>query len=452
MRHNTTERRKELECAVALRQKEAEELQRRKAQLEEEISADPAGTTHPDDLSAAYPVLDYCGARPKKDVRSIPIEQVGGVMAQFELVKGNVAQRNRALQRQVHDLNRRIEVEGRRWRKVKQDTTSLADATGALINAPSGSNERESVPRANDADVTLEELEMRKALIAKEIRVGRQILEKKEKAILSMVDKIRERENLLDEIDALNNDIRVVDRDRKCEEETLRGLTAENDIVTAKLTKFEENNESASCLLIKSDIAEIKEEIGETVKGSRRSQERIMKAQDYRLEQLERRMECIEKALKSNRLARNVNTSLTRGWEASNGLILSGDDVDMYDLDAINPAEEKCHPAIYKLLLIEKDRLSRRNTLLDTLADEKGRVVAALTCKVEALSRDCQEAIQDLDQVVSGAAYEEEKQRIKAMEYIHEQRMHYCSLLLEKVKLKTKLLSTPRKTTEKKLM
>lgn len=445
IKRNSIERQRELESALALRQREVGELLQRKAQLEEELSMS-LGVPDADDLSAAFPVLDYCGVRPKKDARQLHVEQIGSVMAQFDIAGKALTQRNRALRREVNELNRRIEVEGKRYRQAKQDTKQLADTTGALVNCPAGRVDgRNSLQSENPTDATLEKLEAQKALVAKEIRLGRLILKKKENAILSMVSALRERAALFDNIDELNNEIRVVDRDIKCEEETLRELNADYDAVIAKLNKFGANNECASRLLASSGIAEIKGEIGERVNVLRRAQEKIIKAQDRRIELLERRLGCIDKALQNNHLARDVNAYLTTKWSNSKELLPLESTEEQYNLDAIEPADEKCPSAICDLLSLEEKKLCGRMRILNCVKEEKERVIDALTCKVRALCREWQETIQELDQIASEAAYEEERQRIETMQYIQEQRIQYSNLFLEKQRLKSKAFAAARK-------
>ncbi|ORC90685.1 uncharacterized protein TM35_000071090 [Trypanosoma theileri] len=443
MRPNKVERRKELECAIALRQKEMEELQRRKSELEEALSM-RSGALAAGDLAAAFPVLDYCGARPRKDVRQLPIEHVGTVMTQFDIALKAITQYNHSLQQQIDELNRRIKTEGQRCAKVKQNTKLLADTTGCQVGTTNDVNGNKLLNNDGE-EVTVQELERRKAIIEREIKAGQLLIKKKEKAILSMSDMLQERQEILDEINALNNEIRVTERDTRCEEEALQELNAEHAALDAKLNAAMQVNVSSSRQIIQKGIEAIKDEIDETVNGTRRGQERVIKAQDYRIEQLERRLECIQKALQNNNLVREVDSLLSRNWESNGELVLVDSEADMYDLEKIIPAQEKCHPVIYKLLLAEEERLSRRIETLNTIVKEKEDVIDALACKVEALSRECQKAIQELDQLASGAAYEEEKQRIKAMEYIQEQRLHYSDLFFERQKLKSKALATSRK-------
>ncbi|RNC61216.1 hypothetical protein TcCL_ESM00982 [Trypanosoma cruzi] len=443
MRPNKIERRKELELAVALRQKELEGLRRRKAELEEELSITPQNLTS-GDLSAAFPVLDYCGARPRKDLRTVPIERVGNMLTQFELASKAISERNQALMHEVNELNRRIKAQGKHYIRVSEQTKNLEDATGVRAQGGDQASERRAFLRQNETDVTPQELESRKALILKEIRTGRILLKKKEQTIFEMTNAVQLRREILDEIDALNNGIRVTDRDLKCEKEALQALIAEHDDVDAKLNKAMIAKESSSRLLIQEGIAEMRDEISGTVTESRQRQERVIKTQNYRIEQLEHRLECIEKALQNNNLLHGVDAALSQSWAAKGDLMTLGDDVDMYDSDKINPSQERCHPAIYNLFLAEKNRLTRCISLLNLVAKEKEAVIDALGCKAEALSKECQEAIQELDQVASGAAYEEENQRVKAIEYIEQQRLRYSDLFFEKHRLKSLALTTPR--------
>ncbi|RNF05425.1 uncharacterized protein Tco025E_07784 [Trypanosoma conorhini] len=443
MRPNRVGRRKELEFAVALRQKELEDLRQRKAELEQGLCLTPDALAT-DGLYAVFPVLEYCGAKPRKDVRSIPIEHVGSVLTQFEVASKALSDRNQALRHEVRELNRRIKAEGKSCAKVRENTTQLEHTTGVTAKPGNHANGSKPLVLQNDTEVTLQELESRKALIAKEIRTGELLVKKKELSLVEMASISQQRQAVLDEIDALNNDIRVTDRDLKCEKETLQALIAEHDDVDARLQKALAARESTLLLTSQEGVAELKSEIHGTVADTRQRQERVIKTQNYRIEQLEHRLECIETALKNNHFTRAVDAALSRSWASKGELMTLANEEDMYDADKINPTQERCHPAIYNLFATERDRLSRYISLLELVGGEKEAVIVALRCKAQALSEECQDAIEELDQVTSDAAYEEENQRIKAIEYVEEQRMRYADLFLEKSKLKSLTLATPR--------
>ncbi|RNF06625.1 hypothetical protein TraAM80_03821 [Trypanosoma rangeli] len=446
MRPNKVERKRELEFAVALRQKELEELRHRRTQLEQGLCLSH-DALDANDLSAIFPVLEYCGPKPRRDLRTIPIAHVGSVLMQFELAFKAISEHNQTLLHEVKELNRRIKAEGKNCAKVQENTKELEDTTGVKAKSQEEANGRNSLLFQNNTDVSLQELTSRKALIAKEIRTGQLLIKKKEESLLEMANTSRQRQELRDEINALNNDIRVIDRDLKCEKEALLALVAEHDDVDARLCKLMATRESTALIANTSQegIAEIRSEISGTVAESRQRQERVIKTQNYRIEQLEHRLECIEKALQNNHLSRAVDAALSGTWASKGELMTLCNEEDMYDADKINPTQERCHPAIYNLFVTEKDRLSRSIGLLDLVGDEKEAVIVALRCKAEALSEECQDAIEELDQVTSDAAYEEEAQRLKAIEYVEEQRLRYADLFLEKSKLKSLTLSTPRK-------
>ncbi|KAG8346887.1 hypothetical protein TRVL_02283 [Trypanosoma vivax] len=445
MRSSVVERKKELECAIELRRKEMEELEGRKARLGEELGMD-LSLVEGGNLEAAFPVVEYCGSRPKRNARQIPMEQFGSIMTQFDIAAKAIAQDNRTLEQQLHDLRRSIKLEGQRFLNMKKRSKDLADISGVTFSPSASKRDGEKGEVSNsldDSQFTVDEtpaqLGVKKAIIAKEIRAGRHLVKKKEQAVLSVASAMQERQEAVDQLNMVYNDIRVVDRDIKCEKEALRELIAEHDIVDAKLNEAIEANVSKTRLLIEQGIHEIKAEIDETVNGSRRGQERVMKAQEFRIEQLERRLECIQKSLKNNHLWRDVDSILSHRWASRGGEIVSTDvEATMYDVEAIIPPQERCHPAIYNLFLTEKERLARNISLLNIIAKEKEEVIDALACKAEGLARECQQAIQELDHVASTAAYEEELQRVESMEYIQKQRLHYSELFREMWQLKTK--------------
>nr|CCC91193.1 conserved hypothetical protein [Trypanosoma congolense IL3000] len=447
MRANSIERRKEREVALALRQRELDELRARKEQLSGELGMELSALGN-EDISTAFPVIGYCGSRPKKDARKIPVENLGSVMNQFEIAIGAITQNNRDLKQQISELNRCIKSETENFVRLREAAKVLADSTGVSLDpnavqhmgnkSRDGTENDESVQGEGEEE-TISSLTKQKILVAKEIRAGRQLVKKKEEAVLAIDNALQSRKSAVDELNALYNDIRVTDRDIKSEKETLRQIITEHDAVDAKLNEAIERNVSKTRLLIEQGTNEIKSELAETVSASRRGQERVMKAQEFRVDQLEKRLESIQRALKNNHLSRDVEAIVSQRWASGGDSLVEPYPEDcLYNIEAIIPSQETCHPAIYNLLLTEKERLARRISLLGIIAKEKKEVIDALACKAEALARECQQAIQELDHVASAAAYEEEMQRVEAMEYIQKQRLHYSDLFKEMWKLKSR--------------
>eukprot|EP00796_Vickermania_ingenoplastis_P005487 gene5487-3961_t len=431
MRPSEVERIRELEGAIAAREREIEELKEHKEQLQSQLVSISASG---EDLLRCYPVYDYCGRRPKKNIREVPIEQFSNTLVQFDVATKAVKHQNAQDTIAVTELKNYIREQGRAeklWREKKQ---KLAEETGIDLPYTSAARRSELMEmQAYQPEADPRELDARRKILLKELAAGQLIRAAKGKTIEVAKKKLAEREEMVTAIDELYNDIRVADRDIELtnqEVDRLRG-SEEHAVQCIEYKNSEESHKHLLVEQVQQLVQNLNEERQELVLDKCDPQERVMKAQDYRIRQLEKRLKATERCLRNNCSIKDVQAILESKWDAvtPESLELQG---DLMDIERIIPADEKVHPGLYNLFLREKEKLAQSICKINILVAEKESVMASQACKLEALSRACNQAIQELDEVANNAAFEEEKQRRQALEWAREQRAYYCELLQEK--------------------
>lgn len=433
MRATEAERERELETAITLREREIEELEEQKRILQSQmVVATPALRSDP--LLASYPALDYCGRKPRLSIRSIPIEQVGNTLSQLSIAERAIKQQNSKDSREIKNLRRLLREQEKRCSNWTAKAQALSDESGIDLKCISEKDLNAlSVDDAGNGNI-IEETNARRLVVLKEIKAGEVIRHKKGNVIKALTDDI-ENCGIIDTIDEIYNQIRVVDRDISVEMTAIARRTLEVEEVDACLEEKALATESASRMLMEQDVLDLRAEKEEMVNSQRIPQERVVKAQDYRLSQLESRLKAVDKALSSNHLTRDVQKIIANNW-AYNTIDVSENREDLYDIERIIPAQEKIHPGLYNLFLTEKEKSTRTVSVLNIVTKEKEEVKAALTCKLEAKCREYTMLIQQLDELASSANYAEEEQRKQALLWVREHRAYYNRLLAEKQQLR----------------
>ncbi|CCW68209.1 unnamed protein product [Phytomonas sp. Hart1] len=424
MQATESERVKELETAIALRKKEKEELERKKALLQSE-ALDPDAGPRIDALLDSFPVLEHYVAGARKSIQDIPVEQVVHVLSQLQIAERAIIKQNANDAAEVKGLQRSFEKQQSKHTALSAKIQELS-ASLKLSRIAEGRQPPQVIP-------PLVELKARKKLIQREIRAGNVVREKKGNAIHKLSEMVANHRSVIDEIDELYNQLRVLDNECAVEMERIECLSAEVEEAESYLERKRQATDPVSCLLVKQNVIELKTGKNEVTNLQRIPQERVVKAQDYRLAQLERRLKAIETTLQNNHLKRDVDKILTRKWLA-NTIAVSEDPKDFYDIEQIIPAQEKIHPGVYNLFLSEKEKMARTVSLLNIGTKEKEEVIASQVCKLEALCREFNMIIEELDELTANTTHIEEEERKRALAFIQEQRSYIYNLICEKKK------------------
>ncbi|CAC9516411.1 Protein of unknown function - conserved [Leishmania donovani] len=431
-------REREIEANIALREREIAALEQEKTELQSFMTrANPKMREDP--LLASFPVLNYCGRKPRQTIQNVSVEQYGNIMVQLEIAKKAIDAQNHKDRVEVQELSRLIREQEKQQKTLTQKARRLGEDAGIDIKYFT-ERRRGGMMKMQDykTEVSVAELEARTRLVDHEVKVARLLAEKKGAAILALTKLVEKRRSTIDDIDSLYNEIRIVDRDTTVASEELARVNADIQDADAWLEARPNPADSVARKAIEEDSATLREEKEQTVNEQRVPQERVIKAQDYRIAQLEKRAKIVEKAIKNNGLSREVDKIVAHGW-SQREVEVPEDQEELYDIEKIIPAQEKVHPGIYNLLLTEKEKTARIVSILTITAKEKEELIAALTTRLEKLAAECTAAIQELDNYASGMVFSEEQQRVQALKWVREQRRRCAKLFYQKSLLESAL-------------
>ncbi|KPI83655.1 hypothetical protein ABL78_7311 [Leptomonas seymouri] len=434
MKATSAEREREIEASIAIREREIARLEQEKSDLQVGMAASTPEMRE-DPLLASFPVLDYCGKRPRLSIKAIPLEQYGNTMIQLDIAKKAIEDQNQKDRLEIQELLRLIREQERNRKLIAEKITKVAENAGLDLKSLTARRRNEIAKMNNyESAISVAELEARNRLVRREMKAATIVAEKKGEALVALSKLVEKRRGTIDDVDSLYNQIRIVDRDTAVETEALERLRAEMEDADAWLAERPDPADSVARKVIDEDAANVKGEREQTVNEQRIPQERVIKAQDYRIAQLEKRAKVVDKALKSNGLSREVVKIVSRSW-SQREMEVPEDREELYDIEKIIPAQERIHSGVYNLLLTEKEKMARNVSILTITAKEKEEVIECLSRKLEILAAQCNTAIQELDIYASEAAFAEEKQRVQALKWVREQRQLCDKLVSEKSQL-----------------
>ncbi|KAG5473367.1 hypothetical protein CUR178_03287 [Leishmania enriettii] len=434
MKATRAAREREVLASIAIREREIAALEQEKSELQSCMTVAKPKTCE-DELLASFPVLNYCGKKPRQPISSVSVAQYGNTMIQLDIAKKAIDAQNQKDRSDIQELRRLIREQEKQHKAIVQKTERLAEEVGIDVKFLT-ERQRDEITKMHGymTDVSLTELEARMRLVDHEVKAAKIIAEKKGAAIVALTKLLEKRRSTIDDIDSLYNQIRIVDRDTIVVSEELTRVNADIQDADAWLEARPNPADTVARKVIDEESAAILGEKEQSVNEHRVPQERVIKAQDYRIAQLEKRAKIVEKALKSNGLYHEVDKIVARSWSRREVEVPEALE-ELYDIEKIIPAQEKIHPGVYNLLLTEKERMARTVSILTISAKEKEEVIAALTTRLEKLAAECNAAIQELDNYASGLVFAEEQQRVQALKWVCEQREHCAKLSQQKTLL-----------------
>lgn len=436
MKVTDAERVRELEVSVLSLEREVETLKEKKQDLHAQLMG-VAGTSGSDDLLVSFPCYEYCGRHPRKKFCDVPVEQFSNLFLQFEVAAKSVRDQNVLDLKCISELKNYVLEQEKAERAWRKKINELKDKTGIdLAHCSEPQRENLLSLQSYQPDAYMEEIAARRKLLQKEIHAASLLVKAKGKTIQIGREHAESLKNLQTEISQLTNDIRVLKRDIEVHKNAIDDARELEEGVIHYLE--EKKSVEASSRMLVEQVEQLVESLGEEREvmwvEKYGPQERLLKAQDYRLGQLEKRRRVAEGCLCHHCSVKAVNAILESKWES---VPVEGLDSreDLLDVDRVIPADERIHPALHNLLVREKERLAQAICKINILVAEKESVIAAQACKLEALSRACNQSIQELDDVTSSAAFEEESLRLQALQWARQQRSYYYDLVKEKNRL-----------------
>eukprot|EP01006_Ploeotia_vitrea_P029434 TRINITY_DN61982_c0_g1_i1.p2 TRINITY_DN61982_c0_g1~~TRINITY_DN61982_c0_g1_i1.p2 ORF type:complete len:410 (+),score=66.48 TRINITY_DN61982_c0_g1_i1:76-1305(+) len=261
--------------------------------------------------------------------------------------------------------------------KVVGDLEDVKRETGWVKGMSMKKEEKEA--RANENKIA--ELQLMLQKLEEEQRTNKLIQRKKTQLIETLSKELDNKKQLEEELFTAQNTIKVKEREIKdCQDElkTLQKIHAKKDKLIVSMEHEKDNNHLKQ---LEGDKRFLQSEIAKHT-DRRRLQERTVKSQQIRIDQLQARIESITQALRDLKLDRHLQEVL-RG-----PLPPVGDVPDVLEMDPndIVPEHEPIDMAIFDLLQRDLDALRNQLSLKDVIIQEKDANMEALERKVEILA------------------------------------------------------------------
>eukprot|EP01012_Entosiphon_sulcatum_P014428 TRINITY_DN1945_c0_g1_i1.p1 TRINITY_DN1945_c0_g1~~TRINITY_DN1945_c0_g1_i1.p1 ORF type:complete len:472 (+),score=173.98 TRINITY_DN1945_c0_g1_i1:41-1417(+) len=236
-------------------------------------------------------------------------------------------------------------------------------------------------PRGNEGKIS--ELQMLVQKLEEESKTNRQIQRKKTQLIESLAKELDSKQQLEEDLYQAQNAIKVKDREiRDLMEElkTVKRLHAKQDKVIGSL---EAEKESTTYKQLEGDKRFLQAEIAKHVEA-RRQQERAIKAQQQRIDQLQARLDNLVLTLRELGVDHHLQDAIT-------GAVVPRElpaEVDLADTSVFLPgASETVDLEVFELLQRNSESLRNQLALKDVIIGEKEANVEALEKKLELLSQ-----------------------------------------------------------------
>jgi hypothetical protein len=340
-------------------------------------------------------------------------------------------------------------------------------------------------------------LNARLLLVAKEIRDAQVVIAKKQQTIRDLEKTIKKQTALERATLDIYNTIRVKDREVREQKIVLEKLMTEHESIDARLRKMQAIEAVSVENKMLENVAAIKQQVAYGAAEEQQVHQRVIKVQEFRLAQLQRRLRIISDALASHHLRDDVEVMISealelqhrqnegpgnsqfgsggspnssaaspsrpRGRERAVGgasrvptkastsslsparsqyadpismEVASLSEDELFDVDLIVPPNERVHPAIYSLLISEKERLDKKVGLQRILIAEKGAAMEMTKGKLEHVHITYDEAVKTQRRTAAMARISEEEHKAALVERVADNRDLLQSLKGEHCELK----------------
>lgn len=535
------DRLEELKIAIQHRTFEIEQLQRRKDELLASRTSEDADTAPPSipqkssafssselsTLVQEYPILFHVSMKPAVEVDKIdiPPEQVGNYVTQLTVAIAAVRQKTKLISKaadtaalqhqrledQQKDLGERIDMfidltgipsklhenENPHMSKSKSRTTTgrriprLSKTLCADSAIPAAAFTDEVRPSTQSVNTTRQQC----LKVSKEVHLAEVLYRKQEKTILSLQKTIEAQNRTREENMEMKNKIRCLKRDIEEKKVTLERLLTQHAMLDKQLT-IALGPSSTTRRILDHDVSQLRRQVEDCVEGERRVQERIIKAQEFRIQQLEKRLASVKRGVQNHKLEKQIESillgMLTTTSHSNNEVEMErspnsnraasaprseGDAEDkqretspkspspdgrghsqagsasasptsprrewevpatkeaLYDMDSIVPPKETIHRAIYSLFASERDQLVEQVAAQRREIQTKDQELDRLAETVAQLVVQLDEAQALREATECDLELQEDGHREEGVAQVMEQRTAYAQLLQEKIKL-----------------
>eukprot|EP00759_Apiculatamorpha_spiralis_P057212 PhF_6_TR8501/c0_g1_i1/m.13301 len=202
------------------------------------------------------------------------------------------------------------------------------------------------------------------------------ILRKKDALIDTLRGELERKQELEEQLNATNNSVRVADRDVREVMQEVNEKRKEHNRHDDALVAVEKSRDIVALNSLEDDVRFLQSEVDRNVQSAK-DQARIIKAQQFRIDQLEARVECVMDASRNLGLERDVNQAL------KSLLVLSTSDAKQVTLETVLPSAETIDVELYEVLNRDLSELRNASSMKDILTLEKRATMEALARKLE---------------------------------------------------------------------
>lgn len=266
--------------------------------------------------------------------------------------------------------------------KQEKEITKLAGEL-EMIKSETGwtrSSRANGISRdAKGSENKIGELQLMIQRLEEEQRTNKQIQRKKTQLIETLSKELDGKKQLEEDLYQAQNTIKVKDRELKDQIEELKTLKRIHAKKDKLIITMENEKDELPIKALEGDKRFLQAEISKHMEV-RRQQDRTIKAQQFRIEQLEARVETITQALKDLKMDRYLGDAIKGNIE-----VKEVQDRDLSNLANVVPEKEMIDVELYEML--QRDLESLRNALhmKEVIITEKDANVEALEKKVEIL-------------------------------------------------------------------
>jgi hypothetical protein len=406
------ERLRELEVALALKQREIDLLRTR---------CDEAREGHKHAMNG---LINTCVSNVtcNEVLDAIPFEQIRNAIAQLDAQKHQEVKATRIFQRTIGEVEIAIAEHEKEQVKLRENIELMIGKTGmdekrAKLRAEDikksiEEDHKSGAADANGALVPRAELNQSRALatalVPIEMRVQYQQLMREihavkvlkvhnAKAIDEMAEAIERQKAIRTKRCEVLAEYKVAEREMTLRKATLKTLVTEHDKLDQHAKAVKDRTDQGCRAILDKDSVTLRGRLDQCVER-RRLQDRVIKAQQLRLLHLNQRLATVQAGLQRHGLAKEVDLRISEAErEAAKQSGGSGsqliqfpenEEEAFYDVEAIVPVEETVHPAIYALFVEDREKLQRRVNTQAMMLQEKSESIDSLDQGLQTLQQE----------------------------------------------------------------
>eukprot|EP00992_Anisonema_acinus_P015973 TRINITY_DN9968_c0_g2_i1.p1 TRINITY_DN9968_c0_g2~~TRINITY_DN9968_c0_g2_i1.p1 ORF type:complete len:427 (-),score=98.42 TRINITY_DN9968_c0_g2_i1:118-1398(-) len=281
----------------------------------------------------------------------------------------SLAKQNRTLELQLRNRDKEVDKLNAEIEKILRETGYVRGQAG-----------KQPFRDVKDQENRIGELQLMVQKLEEEQRTNRQIQRKKTQLIETLSKELDGKKNLEEELYQCQNAMKVKDKEQRellDELKTLKRIQSRKDKL---IVSMENEKDDIPIKALEGDKRFLQSEIGKH-QEARRQQERTIRAQQFRIEQLETRLDQITTSLKNLNLDKQVGDS-------AKGKIVPKESApkDLSDVTQIVPEKEMIDLELYEMLQMDLEKLRNSLSLKEVMLQEKDQSVEALEKKVEILA------------------------------------------------------------------